>query len=325
MCSDQARAYWIVSPRRSEIRTEALPVPAAGEVRVRALYSGISRGSETLVFRGEVPAAERERMRAPFQAGDFPGPVKYGYASVGVVEQGPDDLVGRTVFCLHPHQDRYVVPVAAVHAVPASVPAPRAVLAANLETALNAVWDAGLCVGDRVGVVGGGVVGLLVAWLAARIPGCRVELIDVDASRAAAASALGVTFSAPDAAAANADCVFHASGTGDGLGHALRLAGFEASVIELSWYGTRAISVPLGEGFHSKRLVLRSSQVGAVAAVQRARWSHRRRIALALELLDDPRLDALVVEESDFDELPELMARLADGTLPALCHRVVYR
>lgn len=325
MCSDRARAYWIVSPGLGEIRPEALPVPGDGEVLVRAVYSGISRGSETLVFRGEVPDAERDRMRAPFQAGEFPGPVKYGYASVGLVERGPPPLAGRPVFCLHPHQDRYVVPAAAVHPLPESVPAQRAVLAANLETALNASWDAGVRAGDRIGVVGGGVVGLLVAWLVARIPGCRVELIDVDPSRAAAAAALGVAFRTPDAASGEADCVFHASGTGDGLALALSLAGLEADVIEMSWYGTRTVQVPLGAAFHSKRLALRSSQVGAVAAARRARWPSRRRLALALELLDDPRLDALVAEESGFDELPALMARLADGRQRALCHRVAYR
>ncbi|MCL4182976.1 MAG: dehydrogenase [Burkholderiaceae bacterium] len=325
MGSGEARAYWIVSPRCSEIRAEALPAPAAGEVLVRALYSGISRGSETLVFRGEVPAGERHRMRAPFQAGEFPGPVKYGYCSVGVIERGPAELAGATVFCLHPHQDRYVVPVAAVHRVPQSVPAQRAVLAANLETAINAVWDAGLQVGDRVAVVGGGVVGLLLAWLAVRVPGCRVELIDIDASRAAVAAALGVTFVAPEHASADADRVFHASGSSEGLALALALAGDEAKVIELSWYGTRAVRVPLGEAFHSRRLALCSSQVGAVAGPQRARWSHRRRMALALALLDDARLDALVTEESAFDALPALMARLADGTQRALCHRVAYR
>jgi threonine dehydrogenase-like Zn-dependent dehydrogenase len=325
MGTGEARAYWIVSPQRSEIRAEALPPPAAGEVLVRALYSGISRGSETLVFRGEVPEGERGRMRAPFQAGEFPGPVKYGYSSVGVVESGPAELVGATVFCLYPHQDRYVVPAAAVHPVPAPVPARRAVLAANLETAVNALWDAGVRVGDRVAVVGAGVVGLLVAWLAARVPGCVVELVDTDASRATVAALLGVAFAGPERARPDADRVFHASGSGDGLALALALAGHEASVIELSWYGSRTVQAPLGGAFHSRRLTLRSSQVGAVAAAQRARWSHQRRLALALALLDDPRLDALVAEESVFDTLPALMARLADGTQGALCHRVSYR
>lgn len=322
--SGEALAYWVEAPGRGQIRRESLPPPAAGELLVRTLFSGISRGTEALVWRGEVPADEYRRMRAPFQAGDWPGPVKYGYSNVGVVEHGPAQWQGATVFCLYPHQTRYVVPASAVQRVPAAVPAARAVLAANLETAINAVWDAGLRVGDRVAVVGGGVVGLLVGWLAARVPGCCVQLIDVDARRAPVAQRLGMRFAAPEAAQADADRVFHASGTPQGLACALRLAGFEAVVTELSWYGTRSVALPLGGAFHSQRLTLRSSQVGHVAPAQRARWSHGRRLTLALELLADDALDILIDGESPFHALPELMPRLADASQPALCHRLRY-
>ena len=184
IASVDARACWIEAPGRAAIRPESLAAPRDGEVRVRALHSGVSRGTEALVFRGEVPASEHARMRAPFQAGDFPGPVKYGYASVGVVEAGIDRLIGQTVFCLHPHQTQYVVPATAVHPLPAGLPPARAVLAANMETAINALWDASPRLGDRIAVVGGGVVGLLVAWLASRVPGCQVELVDTYAARA---------------------------------------------------------------------------------------------------------------------------------------------
>lgn len=322
--SGEALAYWVEAPRRGVLRREPVPVPADGELLVRTLFSGISRGTETLVWRGEVPPTERQRMRAPFQAGDWPGPVKYGYSNVGVVEQGPPPWLGATVFCLFPHQTRYVIPVDAALPVPARVPPGRAVLAANLETALNGVWDSGLRVGDRVAVVGGGVVGLLTGWLAARMPGCRVQLVDIDAGRAEIAERLGMRFAAPGVADGDADRVFHASGASAGLECALRLAGFEAVVTELSWYGTRDVSVPLGAAFHSRRLTLRSSQVGSVAAAQRARWTHRRRLALALELLDDPALDALIDGESPFQALPALMTRLADPAHAALCHRLRY-
>jgi threonine dehydrogenase-like Zn-dependent dehydrogenase len=264
-------------------------------------------------------------MRAPFQAGDFPAPVKYGYTNVGVVETGPAALAGRTVFCLHPHQTRYVVPADAVHVVPDDVPAARAVLAANMETAINGVWDGGPQVGDRIAVIGGGVVGCLVAWLAGRIPECRVELVDTNGERAAIASRLGVGFATPDRATPGADLVFHASGAPEGLATALRLAAFEAVVVELSWYGAGAVPVPLGEAFHSRRLTLRASQVGAVAATQRSRWTHRRRMALALALLVDPCLDDLITGESPFEALPEVMAELARGPGRALCHRIAYR
>lgn len=325
----QARACWLVQAGRAELRTHTLHEPADGEVLVRTLHSGISRGTEMLVFRGEVPASEHQRMRAPFQQGDFPGPLTYGYSSVGVVEQGPPALRGRAVFCLHPHQDRYVVPAAAVHPLPEDVPPARAVLAANLETAVNALWDGAPRVGDRIAVVGGGAVGLLVAWLAGRMPGCRVQLVDLQPARAALAQRLGVGFALPDEASGDADLVIHASGQGAGLQTALRLAGFEATVLELSWYGTRAVELPLGQAFHARRLLLQSSQVGHVAAARRARWDHAQRLRLALRLLADPVLDALVTGASPFDELPALLARLAAGggagtAADTICHRIDY-
>ncbi|MDH4063745.1 MAG: zinc-binding alcohol dehydrogenase [Acidobacteriota bacterium] len=322
--SDTARAFWVVKPGLGEIRDQPLPEPSPDDVVVRALFSGISRGTEALVFSGHVPASERARMRAPFQAGDFPAPVKYGYASVGVVEHGPDALRGRTVFVLYPHQTRYVVPAAAAHVLPHEVPPGRAVLAANLETAVNGLWDARPHVGDRITVVGGGVVGCLVAWLAGRVPGCQVELVDVNPTRDAVARVLGVAFARPDAAARNADLVIHASGSPDGLTLALALAADEATIVEMSWYGDRTVTLPLGEAFHARRLSIVSSQVGRVAPAQRARWDTSRRMALALSLLRHPELDALISGESAFDAMPAVMARLADTPDGALCHRIRY-
>ncbi len=313
-----------MEPGHAEIREETLPPLADGEVRVRTLHTGVSRGTEGLVFRGEVPASEVQRMRAPFQQGDFPGPVKYGYVNVGVVEAGPTDLLGRTVFCLYPHQTVYQVPASAVVPVPAGVPAERAVLAANLETAINALWDAAPRLGDRIAVVGGGTLGLLVAWLAARLPGCEVQVVDTEAGRADVARALGAGFALPDSARADADLVVHTSGQGAGLATALRLAAFEATVLELSWYGNRAVSVPLGEAFHSQRLTLKSSQVGHVATPQRGRWSHRRRLELALSLLTDPALDRLITHSAPFQELPNVLERLSTGAADTLCHRIDY-
>ncbi|WP_326540864.1 zinc-dependent alcohol dehydrogenase [Pseudorhodoferax sp.] len=317
-------ACWTEAPGRAAIRRGRLPALVSGALQVRALHSAVSRGTELLVFRGEVPASEHQRMRAPFQQGEFPGPVKYGYASVGVVEEGPAAWLGRHVFCLHPHQTRYQVPATAVHALPADLPPARAVLAANMETAVNALWDAAPRLGDRIAVVGGGVVGLLVAWLAARVPGCAVELVDVRPARAAVAARLGLQFALPPAARADADLVVHASGQPQGLVTALALAGFEATVLELSWYGQRAVTLPLGQAFHAQRLSLRSSQVGTVAAAQRSRWSHGRRMALALQLLCDPALDALLTDHAPFGELPAVLQRLSDGAPDTVCQRIDY-
>ncbi|WP_405592653.1 zinc-binding alcohol dehydrogenase [Streptomyces sp. NBC_01092] len=319
-----ARAFWLRSPGEGEIREATLPEPGEGDVLVRSLYSGVSRGTETLVFRGGVPQSQHAAMRAPFQEGDFPAPVKYGYLSVGMVEAGPTALVGRTVFCLYPHQSRYVVPASAVTVVPDTVPAARAVLAGTVETAVNALWDAAPLVGDRIAVVGGGMIGCSVAALLARFPGVRLQLVDADPGRAAVAEALGVGFAAPGDALGECDLVVHASATEQGLARSLELLKDEGTVLELSWYGDRQIGLPLGEAFHSRRLVIRSSQVGTVSPARRASRTYADRLALALDLLADPALDALVTGESAFEELPEVMPKLASGEIPALCHRVRY-
>lgn len=314
----------MTAPGRGEIRQAPLAAAGAGELMVQALFSGVSRGTESLVFKGNVPPSEYTRMRAPFQEGDFPTPVKYGYCMVGRVLHGPAEYQGRDVFCLHPHQDRFVVPVSAVHALPPDVPAARAVLAANMETALNGLWDAGVLPGDRISVIGAGSVGCLTAWLAARIPGCEVELIDINPQRAGIACVLGARFALPDAARGEADVVIHASGTQAGISLALRLAAFEATVVELSWYGDLSVSLPLGEAFHSRRLNLKSSQVGNVAGARRARRTLQSRMQLALSLLDDAALDGLINSESRFGDLPRTMEQLSSAPGDVIMHRVRY-
>lgn len=320
----EARAFWVRSPGVGEIRPVPLPEPGRDDVRVRTLRTGISRGTETLVFAGRVPPAQHESMRAPFQEGRFPGPVKYGYLNVGVVEDGPSDLHGRTVFCLHPHQTDYVVPASAVTPVPADVPDRRAVLAGTVETALNALWDAGPLPGDRVAVVGAGMVGCAVARLLARMPAVSVVLVDVDPTRADVAHALGVDFALPAAAPTERDLVFHASATGAGLQQSIDLLADEGTVVELSWYGDDVVPVALGGAFHARRLSVRASQVGAVSATRRARRTPADRLAIALDLLRDPCFDVLLTGESAFEELPTVMERLTRADLPGLCHTVAY-
>jgi threonine dehydrogenase-like Zn-dependent dehydrogenase len=316
-----ASAFWLNESGNGEVRQVTLAEPGPGEVEVRTLFSGVSRGTETLVFRGGVPENQYAAMRAPFQDGDFPWPVKYGYLNVGVVEHGPERLRGRTVFCLYPHQTRYVVPESAVTVVPDDVPAERAVLAGTVETAVNAVWDARPLIGDRIAVVGGGMVGSSIAAVLATFPGARVQLVDADPARESTARALGVGFALPDNALDGCDLVFHASATEPGLTTALGLLAPEGRVVELSWYGDRRIAVPLGEFFHSRRLTIRSSQVGAVGRPDR---TYAERMALALDLLADDRFDALITGHSAFEELPDVLPKLADGEIPALCHRIDY-
>ena len=322
--TENARAFWVIAPGQGELRSQPLAAPGLGEVLVRTHFSAISRGTESLVFGGRVPASEYERMRCPHQAGAFPGPLKYGYSSVGQVEAGSDTLHERMVFCLYPHQTAYVVPESAVVPLPSGVPAERAVLAANLETAINAMWDAAPRLGDRVTVVGAGVLGGLCAFLLSRHVGVEVELVDVQQGRATLADALGVRFAMPEAATPERDLIVHASGTEAGLRVALELAAREATVLELSWFGDAEVRLPLGGAFHQKRLHLRSSQVGSLSPNARSRFDFRARLALALELCRDPILDALIDGESAFETLPALMPRLASPSGSGLCHRLRY-
>ncbi|MGP9789202.1 zinc-dependent alcohol dehydrogenase [Roseinatronobacter sp. NSM] len=311
------RALWVVAPDRAEIR----PATAGDGVRLRSLYSGISRGTERLVLRGAVPVAEHTRMRAPHQEGAFPYPVKYGYCTVAEIAEGPQ--AGRAVFALFPHQTWFRLPDDGFVRLPDALPPARAVLAANMETALNIVWDSGLSAGDRVCIMGAGVLGALVGYLCARFPGCDVTLCDIDPARADLAQALGCRFTAPADMPKGQDVVINTSASAAGLAHALDAAGPGATVVEASWHGTQAVSLPLGGAFHSQRLQLVSSQVGAVPPARLPRWTFRRRLQKALALLCDDRLDMLISGESAFDDLPADYPLIlnAPGTL---CHRIRY-
>jgi 2-desacetyl-2-hydroxyethyl bacteriochlorophyllide A dehydrogenase len=318
-----ARAFWTVAPSRGEIRTETLRAPGQDEALVETLASGISRGTESLVFQGRVPASQHAAMRCPMQEGAFTFPVKYGYSAVGLVRAGPEALAGQRVFCLAPHQSAFVAPAPMLHRVPEAVPTRRAVLAANMETAVNIAWDAAALPGERVLVVGAGVVGLLAAHLLAAIPGVSLTVIDPDREKARIAAALGLGFATPEDAPAEAELIVHASGAPAGLAFALAHAAFEARIVEASWFGDKQVPLPLGEAFHSRRLRLISSQVGHIGGAMRGRRSYAERMALALSLLADARLDALLDGPSRFDDLPDTMARLA-ASPGVLCHVVLH-
>ena len=317
-------AYWTMAPRHGVLRTEAARNPGPGEALVRTICSGISHGTEMLVHAGRIPPEIGESMRAPFQVGSWPGPVKYGYLSVGVVEDGPTPLKGGRVFCLHPHQDRYVVPASALTAVPDEVPSDRAVLAGTVETGINALWDAAPRIGDRVAVVGAGMVGGVLATLLRTFPLDRLQLVDVNPARATLAAALGVELVHPDEAARDNDLVLHCSATESGLARSLQLLGDEAELIELSWYGTAQPRVPLGGAFHSRRLTIRASQVGAVAAARRPRRTASDRLTLAMRMLEDPVFDAFITGHAPFSALPQTMELIfSDGT-ETLCQVIDY-
>ena len=322
--ADIAQALWYVAPGRVEIREERLAAPRPGEVRVRALFGALSRGTEALVLAGRVPESEFERMRAPFMGGHFPFPIKYGYATVGRIENGPQEQLGRIVFALHPHQHLFNIPVSAIVALPETVLPQRAVLAANMETALNAVWDSAAGPADRIAIVGAGTVGALVAFLCGGLAGAEVMLVDINERRAELAQKLGVRFAKPKTAKGDCDLVVHASGTAAGLRTALALAGEEATVLELSWYGDTPVAAPLGGAFHSRRLRLISSQVGQVASSHRPRWTHNRRLAAAIDLLADSRLDALLAPMVSFYDLPRRLPDILDARNGVVCQLISY-
>jgi hypothetical protein len=311
-----ARAFWTIAPGAGELRAETLAEMGNGEVLVRTLASGVSRGTEALVFAGRVPAGQFDTMRAPLMGGSFPFPVKYGYSAVGVTEDR-----GR-VFVLHPHQDRFFAQAGMCVAVPDAIPTHRAVLAANMETALNIYWDAAPLAGERVLVIGAGVVGLLAASLLARVPAAQVTIVDVNSGRADLARRMGCAFALPEASPGDQELIVHASASEAGLRLALDRAAFEARIIEASWFGDLAPAVPLGGTFHAQRLRLIATQVGAVAPPMRGRRTHSARLATALALLDNPAYDALLEGPTRFLDLPAAMPGiLAPG---GLCHVITY-
>lgn len=319
-----SQSLWYVAPERAEIRSEPMaPITNEG-VCVRALFGALSRGTESLVYRGLVPESEYSRMIAPWMGGAFPFPVQYGYSNVGIVEAGPSDWIGKYVFALQPHKTIYQTVTQDIVPLPSGVSAERAVLAANMETALNAIWDATPGPGDRITVIGGGVVGCLVAYLCGHLPSAEVTLVDINPKRAAIANTLGVHFSLPEKAPSDCDVVFHCSASVTGLATAIGAAGNEATVLELSWYGANLVQAPLGGAFHSRQIRLQSSQVGHVSSSHRPRWTHRRRLQAALKMLTDKRLDALLETAVDFIDLPDRLPDLLGAQSDALCCLIRY-
>ena len=324
-----ARSLWYTAPHTVEIRSERLPTTPQGSLTIETHYSAISRGTEQLIWNGAIGESEWQRMRAPFQDGDFPFPVKYGYSAAGTVVDGPSEWIGVNTFALFPHQDVFTLPADRVTRLPEAIPLQRATLAANIETALNAIWDSGAGPADKIVIIGAGIVGLLLTYLAARMPGTTVVVVDVAPARRAIVEAMGATFVAAntnlaDTLGDDADVVFHTSASQPGLTTAINACGFEATLVELSWYGSTAINVNLGGAFHSKRLRLISSQVGHVAASRRARWSHARRLQAAAALLDDDILDQLVGDSIPFDQLPTQMADIFDKSGGGLAPIIAY-
>jgi 2-desacetyl-2-hydroxyethyl bacteriochlorophyllide A dehydrogenase len=323
------RELWFTAPGAVELR-EGLPAQlATGQVRVRALASGISQGTELLLWRGEGP----EPFDPSLDAASAPTyPRRYGYAWVGEIVEtcAVDRRVGERVFALLAHGDEHCVVASAARRLPPELPAERATLAANLETAVNVVWDAGIGLGDDVLVVGGGVVGLLAGQLARRAGASRVRLVEPLAARRLVAETLGFDAAlSPEqligAAEAEADVVIEATGRPECLDLAIAQARSEGVVAVASFYGQRVAPVSLGVAFHRRRLTLRASQVSHLPPSRAGRWSFDRRFELVCELLRDPRLDALLERPIAIADAAAVYARLAaapQGSLQVVFHYV---
>ncbi|GFZ81618.1 dehydrogenase [Nesterenkonia alkaliphila] len=326
MTTTPAHEFWIEAPYSARVRETALPEPGAEEVLIETEFSALSPGTETLIYRGEVPETVTALMAAPQQLGELPCPVSHGYLNVGRVSRGPQELLGQRVFTLAGHRSHVVVPGADCHPVPEGMPSERALLAGIAEVGLNAVWESQVTLGDRVAVVGAGLVGLVTALLLQRLSPARLQVLETAPGRRRRAQQLGLDAVSPEAAEADNDAVLHTSATALGLARALEITGDDAVLVEMSWYGAAEPQVPLGADFHARRLRLISSQVGQVAAPRRLRRSRSSRLAAALNLLDE-RFDALVTGSSPLEQLPQVMdafARGQDWTRDEILHVVTY-
>jgi 2-desacetyl-2-hydroxyethyl bacteriochlorophyllide A dehydrogenase len=318
-----AAAVWFPRARVVELRTETLPEPGPDEVRVRAVLSAISQGTEMLVYRGEVDAGLA--LDLPTLAGGYGFPLKYGYASVGrAVAVGRDVRAvseGDLVFALHPHQDEYVLSESLVRHLPDRTTPEQGVFVANLETAINVVLDAKPRLGEVVAVFGQGVVGLLITQLLRR-SGARVVAVEPSALRRSFAERCGAELAITPqdgtvlrrlTRGRGADLAIDASGSPSALQEAIDSVALEGTVVVCSWYGEKPVPLDLGGLFHRRRVRLVSSQVGRIDPSLAPRWDRERRLELATSLLGELVLADLITHRIPFARAADAYALLDGG------------
>jgi len=320
----EARALWFKAYDHAEILKERLPLLKPGWCKLQTFFSAISPGTERLVYSGDVPENLRQEMKCPYMGGEFPFPVKYGYSLIGKITEGPKQSIGKIVHVLHPHQDQCIVHMEDTFPIPPRVPPPRGTLASNLETAVNAIWDSNVTIGERALLIGFGIVGSLVARLLSFIPGVQLQVVDTNPSKITLAEKMGFEACNPEKVSGNFDLAFHASGSSDGLQLAIDKVGCEGRIIELSWYGTDKVSLSLGGTFHSQRKTIHSSQVSTVSPRQRPRWDRRRRKSLVFKLLERPEFDSHITHSVPFTKLPDLYGKLKAYPTEGLSYLVRY-
>jgi threonine dehydrogenase-like Zn-dependent dehydrogenase len=311
-----AHALFHTAPRCVEIREVPEPRPAAGEVLVRTVCSGISGGTERLVYRGEVAADLALDDTIGALGGAFSYPFAYGYACVGEVTDS-----GRAVFAFHPHQDIFAARADDLIPLPAIEPA-SATLFPLVETALQVTLDAGSGYRDRVIVLGAGVLGLLTSLLMQR-SGWRPLLAEPQAWRRDLASSLGVTAEAPEELTdEKVPLVIDASGNPDAPAMALNMLAHEGTLLIASWFGTKPVPLPLGGAFHRRRLIIRSTQVSTLPARLSGKWTRSRRRQETVELLSELPLAQLCTHNFAFGHAAEAF-RAVDEGIPGLMHAVL--
>jgi 2-desacetyl-2-hydroxyethyl bacteriochlorophyllide A dehydrogenase len=307
----EAVSVWLPRAREVELRRESVANVQPSDVRIAAIASAISHGTEMLVFRGLVP--EGLELDLPTLRGSFTFPIKYGYASVGrVVEAGADVgclAVGDAVFVHHPHQSTYVVPATMPIRLPDGLDPLLGVFLANVETAVNVVVDAAPRLGERVAVFGQGVVGLLITQLLRRTGVSQIVVVEPVAQRRDLALALGADVALESGGSiSDVDLAIEVSGNAAALDAALNSVAFGGTVVVASWYGTKTVPLMLGGAFHRRRLRIVSSQVSTIDAALQPRWTHQRRLALASQLLSELELTSLITHRFPIDRAAEAFA-----------------
>lgn len=323
----QSKSLWFKNQFHAVMETEMLPVLPPNKKKnsclIKTLFTAISPGTEYLVYSGGVPKKLYVEMRCPYMGGDFSFPIKYGYSLVGQVLDGPTSLKGKLIHTLHPHQDYARISAEDVYVIPDGISPQRATLASNMETALNAIWDSGVNIGDKVLIVGFGIIGSLIARILSFIPQVEVDVLDVQPAKITLIEQLGFSIYKEEKEK-KYDLAFHTSGSGPGLQTSINNVGLEGKIIETSWYGDKEVNLCLGETFHSQRKLIISSQVSHLPACKSARWDYKRRKEVVFQLLLHPEFDAHITHTIAFHNLPKLFQSLKKNRCQELSYLVYY-
>jgi len=320
----KVRSLWHLSDSQSVIKENTAQNPSPSFLKIQSHFSLISTGTERLVACGEVPGSVHDDMKVPYMEGAFPFPIKYGYSLVGKVITEGHSMTGKLVHAMHPHQDFCLINESDLFEIHSNIPAQRATLASNLETALTAVWDAQVNIGDRVLIVGFGLIGSLIARLLSFIPAIYFQIIEIDKERIQHAEKLGFPVSAILRKHSKFDIAFHTSATAEGLQTCIDGVGLEGKIIELSWYGKKPVKINMGGSFHSQRKQIISSQVGKLPSKYNARWDMKRRKKVVFELLENALFDQQITHFIKFVDTPTFFADLRAGKAKGLAYCIEY-